>query len=357
VIRAQHIVGNLDCELSWLEFASKDPELADLRVPVADRSLSREASRRIGPLATLLRALSTDDDAVLWTPFELDPACMVEVPGLPMPRIERGIDGAPENALEWGATRDVEAARIAARCNHRRFAFDLARDLSVQLDGSRWINDASEMHDALPTRWVVKAPLSAAGRDRVIGEGAPSRQQRERIQGLIQRQGPVLLEPWLERLIDLSCAGVVGDDEPLQWHLNAVDDQGRFSGIGIDHEGFNPPPPCTHAAERVREALRESGYHGSFGVDGYFIPTEDSASALNVNPLCEINARLTFGAVAHALIERVRPHLDDPPVILDLWTGHGAPPPRAITPLVLPTERSDTSAWLQDAMPTADELE
>ncbi len=339
--RAQHVIANLDCELSWLDLASKDPQLADLGVPEADRSLSAEAAQRIGPLATLLRALC-DDDATLWMPFDVDPACMVEVEGLPLPRIERDMEGAPEGALEWGAVRDVEQARIAARCNHRRFAFDLGH-----IEESRWIASASDLDDgALPTRWVVKAPLSAAGRDRVIGQGPRSAGQRARVAGLIERQGPALLEPWVERSIDFACAGVVDGDETLRWHLNVVDDHGRFDGIGVATDGFTPPPPSHDVAVRVRDALREAGYRGPFGIDAYLSPVEGGAYV--VNPLCEINARLTFGSVAHALVDRVRAHIDAEPPVIELWTGRGElPTSGTVLPLVRPTKHSDTTAWLQ----------
>ncbi len=349
---AEHVIANLDCELAWLELASRDPALADLRVPMADRSLSAEAMRRIAPLTTLLRAFCSED-AVLYTPFDVDPACMVEVKGLPMPRIVKGVDGAPADALEWGAVRDVDAARIAARCNHRRFTFDLAKSFGAHLEPSRWIESPADLDDDLPPRWVVKTPLSAAGRDRVIGEGTATEDQRARVEGLIARQGPALLEPWLERVLDISCAGTVGDDDRLRWHLNCMDEAGRFAGIGVSAEDFNLPPFYEDAARRARSALREAGYRGPFGVDGYLIPADDGAFA--ANPLCEINARLTFGAVAHTLVERVRSHLDDAPDIIDLWTGRGGPPPYALVPLVVPTQRSDTSAWLQDAMAAEEE--
>ena len=78
----------------------------------------------------------------------------------------------------------------------------------------------------------------------------------------------------------------------------------------------------------------------------YVIPLE--GSTLAVNPLCEINARLTFGAVAHALIERVLPHLDIETEIVEFWTGRGEPQSSAtVLPLVRPTGHSDTAAWLE----------
>jgi hypothetical protein len=55
----------------------------------------------------------------------------------------------------------------------------------------------------------------------------------------------------------------------------------------------------TATADRVAHALREAGYRGPFGIDAF--RWRDAAGAVHLHPLCEINARLTFAHIAHAL--------------------------------------------------------
>jgi hypothetical protein len=54
----------------------------------------------------------------------------------------------------------------------------------------------------------------------------------------------------------------------------------------------------------VAAALRQAGYTGPFGIDAWRYRRPDGKPAFQ--PLGEINARMTFGLVARALVDRVR---------------------------------------------------
>ena len=52
----------------------------------------------------------------------------------------------------------------------------------------------------------------------------------------------------------------------------------------------------------MREALRGAGYHGPFAIDAF---AYRDGAARRFHPVCEINARYSFGWIAHALAARL----------------------------------------------------
>ena len=283
--------------------------------------------RRISAAATLLVALAPpgDDPVEIWAPAAVDPTRLrlPRAPGCERAVIARA--GTPPRA-------DLVWADPAARAvNDRRFALALARELGVALPGARAIDAIAELDDlgALPGRWVCKAAWSAAGRDRCLGEGAPTPDRRTRIARLVERAGAVVCEPWLDRRFDVGVCGTAGG--PIHPpHGLVTDARGGFTGIDLA-----PPPLSEDEAARLAEvaaavgaALARAGYAGPFGIDAFVY---DDAGVRRLHPLCEINARYTFGHVARALgASRL---------------GFGAPPPGA-TVLVAPAPDDPVTAWV-----------
>src|SRR5262245_32451863 len=106
-------------------------------------------------------------------------------------------------------------ADTAAACNHRGFAFALAQQLGSALPGARMVGSLDELEGALAAlgalgatgaaggRWVVKAPYSASGRHRLRHTGPLDADARARVDRLLAG-GPLLLEPWVDRVLDLG---------------------------------------------------------------------------------------------------------------------------------------------------------
>jgi len=163
--------------------------------------------------------------------------------------------------------------------------------------------------DDLPStgQWVAKAPFSAAGRERVRF-AAPAPDARTRIERLLARYSELLLEPWVERVLDLGCAGLVGDSlEVFPPHRLECDASGVFRAAVIDDSGARVADPPVLAALRdsaraAGDALAAAGYRGPFSIDAYL--WRDRSGSLRLQRLSEINARLTFGLVARAAAER-----------------------------------------------------
>ena len=372
------IVANLDCEA----------ELAvDAGAPPAQ--LPRPVLQRISAYGALLGALGQAGDW-LWTPLAVDPARVSA-----QIRASTMISGAlaalpqPDAVLGWGETRAVAALRCneredapgvphehddgwparlwslhpdpvaARRCNDRRFCSALSQELGLQLPGAALLGSVEELRAHLEEGgakagyeqgWVLKAPFSASGRLRLRRRGqaldGPARARAER---LFARFGALCFEPWMERVLDFGCLGLVAG--PGQWeilppHWLQSDDAGVFRGIVVAPAaeagwlGADERRTVVDTAAAAAQALGNAGYQGPFGIDGFVYRTREGARRLM--PMCEINARLSFGLVAHAL---ARAH---GAAWLRLRLGSGpVPAGPGVVPLLLAGAMDDASAWME----------
>ncbi len=293
--RAFVVHANLDCEAVW-----------------AGAPLPPAVARRISHYAALLAALAPAGAEVeVWAPAAVDPARLLSPPPWKAPAMRVG--APPRAEARWADP----AARAA---NDRRLALAVAAAHGAALPGQRTIASADEIE--LPGPWVCKAPWTAAGRDRCRGAGPPTAEQRTRIERLLARGGELVLEPWCERIADAGvCARVdaAGRVEAHPPHSLLADARGGFLGIDL-------APPALEPAELERlaelvsaagAALAGLGYAGPFAVDAFAY--RDPGGGRRFRPLCEINARLSFGWIARALADRLGTRR----------LGFGPPPPGA----------------------------
>jgi hypothetical protein len=351
------IAGNLDAEVTWARMDAAARRARGEKAPSPDDprfALPEPVMRKISAAATLLRVFAQCDDDVLWTPRPVDPSRMARVEWLPTPRLESG--PVPETADVWWG----EPTEVAARVNHRAFAFDVNWREFKTLPGSALVRTVEELVDAAGTfahehlilrssgAWVAKAPYSAAGRLRVRGRGGEvDEAARVQAQRLLDLQGVLVFEPWVDRILDFGAASRVGDGpmgSPVLHRLE-VDGAGRFAGIAHPADGLDAQAGTAvgYATRVASTALREAGYAGPFGIDGYLFGQG------YIHCVSEINARWTFGMVAREAMDLCRGHLGvDDDERLRLRFGRGAAAPDSI-PLLLPGDGDDTSAWLEVA--------
>jgi hypothetical protein len=334
------IVANLDCEVAW---AGSAP-------------LSAAVAARLALFATTMRVYANDDDE-LWLPAPVHAKWRPPGDQGPSPRfVIRSVlseRSESKDDLRWADDArfaSPERASIARAVNDRRFAARLAAELGVALPGARVVTSVDELAahlasggaSASPTgAWVAKAIWTAAGRDRVrrIGDTLDDA-TRTRLARLLAVHGALVFEPWMARTLDVGQGGHVAPDGTTTLvppHTGLVDDGGVVRGIVIDDDA-----PLLEPAERARladtaraagRALATAGYRGPFVVDAF---VHEHAGRRTLHPLCELNARLTFGLVARAWAERA----GGAPLTLGLG---GALPPGA-TPLVL-DEAAIPAAW------------
>jgi hypothetical protein len=235
--------------------------------------------------------------------------------------------------------------------NDRQFAAALATELGVALPGARVVTSVDELAghlagggaSASPTgAWVAKAIWTAAGRDRVrrVGDVLDDA-TRTRVTRLLAVHGALVFEPWMTRVMDVGQGGRVGAEGEVVLvppHRGLVDDGGVIRGIVVDDGAALEPGERERLAEvamAAGHALAAAGYAGPFVVDAFVY--DDGRRRLH--PMCELNARLTFGLVARAWAERRGARLA---------LGLGGPMPDGGTPLVL-DENQTPLAWVVDA--------
>lgn len=348
------LVADLAAEEAWAA------EERGGRRPALDAALER----RIAFAGTAMRALAEPGDR-LWTPMELPRGVLAELPGALGAVVPRLVSGPLERAtggldpLPWAETAAVARLRrpgeglrepappgaplhallrslptppaeIARWANRRSTALEMARELDVALPGARLVSSPDELEahlargaagaDATTAGWVVKAPFAAAGRHRLIVEPGAAAPPPARLERLFARWGELLFEPWLERVVDFGTLAVVTAEETrvVGHHRLRVDRYGRFLAVRltagtVDRDSTatdDDAGPAPVDAERlgeisvgVGERLRRAGYRGPLSIDSFRYRRENGTTALH--PLCEINARLSFGFLARCFAERL----------------------------------------------------
>jgi hypothetical protein len=316
-----NLLGNLDCEARWAGVALPDAVLARI-------SLYATLFAACAPRPT--RPAPDDEPHQIWVPAAVDPARLLAPAGWtpPVPRT-----GEPVGVeLAW-------ADPSARAANDRSRTLAIAEALGVALPGARLVGSLAELdaHAAgfAGRRWVCKARWTSAARDRAHGSGSRvDGELRVRLGRMLERFGPLVFEPWLDRVADLGVCGQVaagGEVTLAEPHRMISDARGRFLGIDLVPVDRALVAALTPVARGAAQRLAvETGYRGPFAVDAFVYRDGD---AQRLHPLCELNARFTFGWIAHALARRLGARR----------LGFAAPPPGA-TVLIAPGDDRVT-AW------------
>jgi len=175
-------------------------------------------------------------------------------------------------------------------------------------------------------RFVAKSLFGAAGGNMVrLWEPEISDRQRRWITKRLQVEGSLLVEPWLDRVLDFSAHYDV-DAEGVQfvgWTRMRTDLRGQYAGsvCGASFTSSLSPELARFAhdgaADRLRNlylelgkflapGLREAGFQGALGVDA-LVGRVPEAPDLRLKPIVEINPRHTMGRLALELKRRMAP--------------------------------------------------
>lgn len=151
---------------------------------------------------------------------------------------------------------------------------------------------------------IVKLPWSCSGRGIMATRAMPHRRLRDTVEGMIRRQGSVMIEPRYERLKDFATLYYLSDGKAEYRGLSvfATDRSGNYTGniIAPQSELWSLPGiDLTPYIESLTPALTEvfgHDYTGWAGVDMLSYRTERGAIA--VAPCIEVNLRMTMGIAA-----------------------------------------------------------
>lgn len=304
---------------------------------VAGRSPSKLAHRVSDDLATLPMFLCGAEDVVVAPSPSVAFLARLADAGFAVPRFISELTG---EALGPHPARSVEP--------WGRKPGDMAHDLKVLHPLRPWRPDWAELSSKVAThlraehvlqlpgcvenagtvwsevgettgRWVLKAPFSTSGTARIRGEGPMSPEQRRWAEKRLAR-GPLLLQPWYERVVDVSGHVTVGDEVRIDgWTRFETAANGVYRGAHVGpwtadlpqevrralHDRSDGRPlrtPLEAALEAAGRWAQELGYRGPLSIDAAIVRERGT---LAVHPWLETNARSTLGRVALGLAARV----------------------------------------------------
>ncbi len=170
---------------------------------------------------------------------------------------------------------------------------------------------------------VVKAIYGSSGRGQIHCRGGPLRTaQRGWLENILRQQGQVVVEPWLDKVVDLSLHFDVGAEGAAGagWTRFLTAGRGQYRGAfvgsltaGLDEEvkrflygdgrdARRLPRLGEQLAEWLAGPMCAAGYRGPVGVDAMVYRDRDR---LRLKPIVEINPRTTMGRVALKLQQAV----------------------------------------------------
>jgi uncharacterized ferritin-like protein (DUF455 family) len=245
-----------------------------------------------------------------------------------------------EHILEPLIDRQSSLRPVAtpARCYSKSWSLALARRWSVE-HNEDWLGGAgivgaicrdvdealTEIADLRETgdAVVIKAPFGSAGRGmvRVVSDDElPT--TRAWIERVLAQQGEVIIEPWLNRVLDISAqisvrrpaSGGRGADVRIHGITRFVTDRrGQYESTllgdplrGLSESlkmavvgpgrGWRMFEHMERCARFVGQALYEAGHEGPAGVDA--LVYEEPGGGYRLKPIVEVNPRYTMGHVA-----------------------------------------------------------
>jgi uncharacterized ferritin-like protein (DUF455 family) len=320
------------------------PRLAVLRAGAEDELAGRAAATPPA-LASLGALLVSAEDLVLAPPPRPAFLARLAARGWPVPAFVAPGSALPRIAgvVPWAVTPSLARAfpdhvpafdPRRAEVHGKAFAAALARELFVEgALGARAedlgviCRDEAAVAVAVgDRRAVVKADLSTAGGQRVWVDG-PWSAAPPAARGFLARAlaaGPVVVEPALPVVAELSVHADVGEDEVRVrdvtrfWATRGVYRGTLFGplaqgadralarflhGDGADRDAV--ARELGRVARAVGAAARARGHRGPLSVDALVLQGEDGA--LRLKPLSEINPRVTMSRLALAARERLAP--------------------------------------------------
>lgn len=167
---------------------------------------------------------------------------------------------------------------------------------------------------------MVKAPFGTSGANvrRVATKNDLTRPLEGWIRNIIESQGEIVVEEFLNKTCDLSVQIEIGKHRTtvLETRKFVTGSRAEYRGtyLGKRLIGFTEPElrllhrsfePWERLARDLGNELRALGYLGPAGIDALI--WRDQSGELRLKPLVELNPRWTMGRVALALEERLAP--------------------------------------------------
>ena len=210
----------------------------------------------------------------------------------------------------------------------RLTGIDLLKEILAKKE-FRWMPELSDLPVVCPSivqihqeinrhkSAVVKSPWSSSGRGLLLFPNPDSRKKNEEVlSGMMKQQGFVSVEPWLNKITDLSYQ-FYSKDGIIHYKGRTffeTDPKGRYLRNFLADEPESSEEVSIFLKEHdseviavLKSALSRSGYakiyEGWIGVDSLIYRSD--RGELKIQPVVEINGRFTMGAVALKLREKL----------------------------------------------------
>ena len=234
--------------------------------------------------------------------------------GLPMDELT-----AQSGIVNLGKHRELSHRRTSILFNQRLSDSIDITDLAVEVNSM----EEFERVAAHFGRYIVKAPWSSSGRGIIDSERLSTNEICRQVEGIIRRQGSVLIERKLDcrynfaYLFEITDSGtqflgpsIFSNSGLASYSQNIVASPTRLFQMlddAIDTVcrdeliSHRPQLPDTELMSTILNDLFADNYRGYLGVDMMLYVDN---GRLRVAPCIEINLRCTMGVVAHLLAER-----------------------------------------------------
>ncbi|MDR0544112.1 MAG: hypothetical protein LBG30_02010 [Odoribacteraceae bacterium] len=164
---------------------------------------------------------------------------------------------------------------------------------------------------------VIKSPWSSSGKGLLmIGPGEVGHKEKEWLSGVLQRQGYVMVERRLDRIIDFALEFWIENPAVIRYlglSRFFTSEKGEYRGNRLAPQSRIALEITRHVGEPLLEAVRSSvtralletlgaRYRGPLGVD--MMLYRDDSGEFRVHPCVEINLRYNMGMIALSLSSR-----------------------------------------------------
>ena len=209
--------------------------------------------------------------------------------------------------------------------SHRRTSIIILKELGEDLPLPQDVSDPDRvlsLESQSPGRYI-KSPWSCSGRGVFCAEGIPSDTLRSKAEGIIRRQGCVIVEQGFDKTVDFASL-FYSDGNNVSFRglsLFYAEQRGVYTGNIVapqDYihdrlsETYSPSgdafsarlSSCTSHLGHILTRLIAPHYRGWLGID-MMIYRDRQSGSLRIHPCIELNLRRTMGVAAMHIASRL----------------------------------------------------
>ena len=169
------------------------------------------------------------------------------------------------------------------------------------------------------SEYYIKSPWSSSGRGVASSRVLTPVQLISRCEGVIRRQGSVMIERGHDKICDFAMLFETGSCGQIRFVGMSSFFNGRdvsYNGNRVTSDSAIIADLCSYIPEKLLTDLIESlpsiltdilagAYSGYFGIDMMVISSPSAPAGFALVPCVELNLRMTMGVVAHRLFTRL----------------------------------------------------